>query len=210
MTCQNTERNRPSGAHLLPEDSRWSDLLGHRKKSTDRWALTLWRRQREGLVRTRKKSTKRETNFLKTAEGGTCQDTEEIDRLRHSLPGDGRESDFSGHPTKPTEPGPLTNWRRQREGLVRTPKGIDSSMGAHHLKTTEGATCQDIERNRPSEVHSLPGDGGGSEMSGHRKQSIDRWALTLWRRQREGLVGTRKKSTERDTHFLETTEGPTR
>ena len=53
----------------------------------------------------------------------------------HSLPGDGRE------------------------GLVRTRKEIDRVRVTHFLETAEGGTCQDTERNRQSEGHSLPGVG---------------------------------------------------
>ena len=54
------------------------------------------------MIRTRKVSNlARGTYFLETAERGTSQDTERIE------PRDG----------------PLTPWRRQREGCVRTRKG---------------------------------------------------------------------------------------
>ena len=46
------------------------DLLGHRKKLTEQGTLTLWRRQREGLVRTQKETDQAKlTHFLDTAEG---------------------------------------------------------------------------------------------------------------------------------------------
>ena len=56
-TCQGTKRNRPTEAHLHPGDGRGRNLSGHRKKPTDRGALTSWRRQREGLVKTWKEPT---------------------------------------------------------------------------------------------------------------------------------------------------------
>ena len=56
------------------------------------------------------------------AAGGTCQDTEIMrPRDRHLLPGDGR-GNLSGHRKKATKREALTNWRQQREELVRTPK----------------------------------------------------------------------------------------
>ena len=144
-------------------------MSGHRKKSTKQGALTFWRRQREGLVRTRKETDRASsTHFLETTEGGTCQDTKKNrasdardahsqtgdSRGRdlsghgkkrpsegHSLPGDGRGRDLSGNRKKITEQGALTSWRQQRERL-----------------------CQDTERNRPT----------------------DQGALTSWIRQREG------------------------
>ena len=51
-TCQDMERNRPNEVHSLPGDSRGRDLSGHGKEQTYRSALTNWRRQGEGLVRT--------------------------------------------------------------------------------------------------------------------------------------------------------------
>jgi hypothetical protein len=56
--------------------------------------------------------------------------------------------------------------------------------GTHFLGTTEGGTCQDKERKKPSEEHSLPGDGRVRNFS-----ELER------KRQSEG------------THFLEMAEG---
>ena len=136
----------------------------------------------------------------------------------HSLSGDGRGRVLSGHGKKSTEQpqGALTNWRRQREGLVRTRKKVDRARGTHSLETAERGTCQVKERNRSSEEHSLPGDDrrrdlsghekksterghsqtgdeGGRDLSGHGKKLTERGALTSWRRHREGLVRTRKE-----------------
>ena len=43
-----------------------------------------------------------------------------------------------------------------------------------------GGTCQDTDRKRPSEGHSLPGDGRGRDLSGQRKEvtRTERGALT--------------------------------
>ena len=56
---------------------------------TEQEALTLWRWQRERQVRTWK----------------------ETDRKGHSLSGDGRGRDKSGHRKRVTKQGALTNWR---------------------------------------------------------------------------------------------------
>ena len=56
------------------------------------------------------------------------------------LPGDGRGKDLSGHGKKSTKWGTLTYWRETAEG-----------------------TCQDTERNRPSE-------GCGHSHTGGRKE----------------------------------------
>jgi hypothetical protein len=171
-------------------------LSGHGKKPTKRGALTNWRRQREGLVRTRKETDRaRHTHFLETAVRGTCQDTESNQLSEgHPQPGDGRGRELSRHGKKPTDREALTSWRQQSEGLVRTWKETDRARGTHCLETAEGGTCQDTERNRPTEGNSRPGDGRESDLSGHGKKSTKRGALTSWRRQREGLVRTPKET----------------
>ena len=110
-TCQDTERNRLSEEHLLPGHNKERDLSGYRNKSTDPGTLTSWRQQRELLVRTRKEIDQaRHTHFLETAKGGACHETER-NRLidGHSLSGDDRRGNLSGHEKKSTEPGALTS-----------------------------------------------------------------------------------------------------
>ena len=127
-----TERNRPTEAHSPSGDGRGRELSGHGKKSTDRGALTHWRRQREGFVRTRKETDRpRRTHILKTVE----------------------------------------------EGLVKTRKEIDRPRRTHILETAKGGTCQDTETNRPTEAHSLSGDGRRRDLSGHARKPTDRRAL---------------------------------
>ena len=153
------------------------DLSGHARKPTERGVvLTSCRRQREGLVRTRKETdrTRCSTHFLQTAEGGTCQDTQgNRPTEAHSHSGDDRGRDLSGQGKKPTGRGALTNWRRQREGLVRTQKGTNRPRRTHTLQMAEGGTCQVTERNRPTEAHSHPGNGRGRDLSGHGKKPTD-------------------------------------
>ena len=145
-TCQDTERIRLTEAHSLPGDGRQRDLSGYRKNSTDRGPLTSWRRQMKGLVRTLKESDRprpltnwrrqteglvrtpkesdrpRPTHFLEMVEGGIVRTPKEYDRPTevYSPPGDDRGRDLSRHQKNPTDLGPLTNWRRKTEGLVRT------------------------------------------------------------------------------------------
>jgi len=45
-----------------------------------------------------------------------------------------------------TERGVLMNWIPQRERLVRMWKESDQARVTHELRTTDGGTCQDIER----------------------------------------------------------------
>ena len=98
-TCQDRARTRASKAHLLTEEGRWRDLSEHGKNATEQGALTAWRQQREGFVRTGKeKDRARRTHYLETADGGTCQDTERNRPSKaHSQTGDGRGTDLSGH-----------------------------------------------------------------------------------------------------------------
>ena len=206
-TCQDTGYNRPIEAHLLPGDIRGRDLSRHGIKPTDRGALTSWRHQREVLVKTRNQTDRsrctyilrhqreglvktrnqtdgaRHTHFLGIAEGGTYQDMRRNRRSKaHSLPGDGRGRDLSGHEMKPIERGPLTSWIHQREGLVRTRDKTDRSRRTYFLETSEGRTCQDTESNRRSETRSLSGDSRRRDLSGHEKKPTEQGTLTSWRR----------------------------
>ena len=133
-------------------------------------ALTPWRRQKEGQVRTQKKRPSK----------------------RHSLSGNGRGRDKSGHGKKVTEQGVLTGWRRQREGQVRTQKQSDQARGTHELETAEGGTSQDMERKQLSKGHSQTGDGRGRDKSGHRKKPLRKGAHKL-----EMAEGGTSQDTER-------------
>jgi hypothetical protein len=184
-TCQDRERNRRTEAHSRSGDSGWRDLSGHRKQQAEQGALTNWGRQMDGLVRTRKESDRamcthgletaereglvrtqkeinepRRTHKLETTSGVTCQDRERNRRIQaHSRSGDSGWRDLSGHRKQQAEQGALTNWIWQMEGLVRTRKESERAKDTHTLETGEGGTCQNTEKNRPSEAHSLPGDG---------------------------------------------------
>jgi len=99
-------------------------------------------------------------------------------RKKHSLSGDSRGRDKSGHRKKATEQGVLTHWRQHREGQVRTWKETDQARGTHFLETRERGTSQDTERNQPSKGHSLPGGGRGRDKSEHGKNVTEQGALT--------------------------------
>src|SRR5205807_1458902 len=86
-TCRDTERSRLSKRNSLPRNGKGRDLSGHGKKLTKREALTSWRWQREGLVRTRKENNEgRGTHKLEMAEGWTCHDTERNQPIEGSSP----------------------------------------------------------------------------------------------------------------------------
>jgi hypothetical protein len=76
----------------------------------------------------------------------------------HSLPGDGRVRDLSGHRKKATKQEALTSWRWQERDL--------SGRGKKRL----------------SDVYPLPGDGRGRDLSGNGKNAIGRGTLTSWTR----------------------------
>ena len=211
-TSQDPERKQLSKAHSPTRDGRGRDKSGHGKKVTKQGALTDWRWQGEGQVRTWKESDQVMcTHKLEMGEGGTSQDTERKQLSKaHSLPGDGRERDKSGQGKKVTKQGTLTNWRWQREGQVRTRKENDQARHAHRLEMAEGGTSQGKKRKQPSKEHSQTGDGRGRDKSGHRNKVTKQGTLTNWRWEREGQVRTWKESNQaRHTHQLEMAEGGT-
>ena len=218
-TCQDTERSRPSEAGSHSRDGRGRDLSGDGKKPTDRsaltfwrrqreglvrtWketergALTLWRRQREGLVRTRKETDRAgRTHHLETIEGETCQETERNRPTEvHSLPGERRQRSGLVRTRNETDrPRRTHKLEMAGVGTCQNMEKIDRPRRTHQLETPEGETCQDMERNRPTEADSHSGDGRERDLSGHGKKPNDRGGLTFWRWQREGLVRTWKET----------------
>ena len=57
------------------------------------------------------------------------------------------------------------------EGLVSTRKVTDRAGHTHVLEAVEGGTCQDKERNGPSEAHSQTGDSRGRDFVRTRKET---------------------------------------
>lgn len=110
-----------------------------------------------------------DTYRLETAVGGICQDTEMM-RLCdwYSLTDDTRLMNLSGQVKKATVGGALTNWRRQKEGLVSTRKTTD----------------------RVSVLTSCRRQGEGVVKANKNVTELE--ALTSWRWQREGFVRIRK------------------
>ena len=176
-TCEDTKTELAREGHSLSEGHRERELVGHRKKEKLTRDTHFLERTGEGLVMTWKETDRpRRTHYLEPAEEGTCQDTER-DRPTeaYSPTRDGRGRDLSGHRKKPTNRGALTFWRRQREGPVRTRKKTDRPRRTHILilETAEGGICQDTERNRPTETHSLSKAGRGRDSSGHGKKTTE-------------------------------------
>jgi hypothetical protein len=146
-TSQDTERIRASEGHSLSGERRPRDKSGHGMNPTNRGALTLWRAQTAGQVRTRKESEQtRGTHILESADRGTSQDTRRIRASDgHSLSGERRPRDKSGHGKNPSERRALTNWRAQTEGQVRTRKESERPRGTHFLESADRGTSQDAE-----------------------------------------------------------------
>jgi len=82
-----------------------------------------------------------------------------------------------------------------------------TKQGTHWLEIAEGGTCQDAERKRPSEGHSLSRDRRGTCQDTERKGPSERHSLPGDRRGRD-LSGHGKNVT-RGTHILEIIEGGT-
>ena len=92
----------------------------------------------------------RSTHVLEIAERGTCQDMERNRPSKgHSLSGDHRVRDLSGHRKELPEQDALTSWRPQKRGF------------------------QNMERNRPGKRYSHPGDRGERDLSGHGKKATE-------------------------------------
>ena len=179
-TSQNTKRIRPSEEHSQAGNGIETDMSGHRKDHTERGALTAWKRYRDGQIRIQKESDRaRGTHMLETASKGTSQDTERIQPSEwHSRTGHGMGRDMSGHEKRSDQAEALTNWRRHREGQIRIQKEYNRARGTHILETALGGTSQDVERIRPSEEHSLSGNGVRRDKSAHGRNQTKRGELT--------------------------------
>jgi hypothetical protein len=98
-TSKDMTRDQQGEVHSQTGDRTVRDKSGHRKKLTDRGALTTWRSCREGQVRTLKETDQaRCTHSLETAQGGTSQDTKKNQQSEvNSLSKDRTGRDKSGH-----------------------------------------------------------------------------------------------------------------
>jgi hypothetical protein len=95
--------------------------------------------QTEGQVRTWKEFKQATgTHGLESADQGTSQD---MGRVRasdgHSLSGERRQRDKLGHGKNPSEWVPLTIWRAQTEGQVKTQKESEQARGTYPLESAD-------------------------------------------------------------------------
>jgi hypothetical protein len=86
-------------------------MSGHENKPNGKGVLTLWRGQRENHVRIQKQTERlRDTHTLVSTEGRTSQDAETNQASEgHSLPGEHRARDTSGHERRLGGRGELTS-----------------------------------------------------------------------------------------------------
>ena len=76
-TGHDMERKQLNEGRSPTGDNRERNKLGHRRKTIEQGALTIWRRQKDGQVRTWKENNRaRDAHRLEMAEGGTSQNTE--------------------------------------------------------------------------------------------------------------------------------------
>ena len=129
---------------------------------TERVIPTLWSPRREGRVRTRKESDQaRGTHFLETTEGRTSQDTTRKQLSKgHSLSGNRRGRDKSGHEKKASEWHSLSGDRKGRDKSGHR-KGTTERGALTSWRPHEGGTSQDIEIKRLNQEHSPTGDHRG-------------------------------------------------
>ena len=90
--------------------------------------------------------------------------------------------DLSEHVKKPTGRGTPTNWRPQKEGLIRTRKIKRLSEGNELPEDRRGRDLSGHGK-KATERHSRSGDRRRWDLSMHGKIAKERGALTLWRPQ---------------------------
>ena len=117
----------------------------------------------------------------------------------HLRSGDSRGRDLSGHRKKQTEQGVLTPCRRQ-VGTCQDTERNRPSERTHKLKKVEGRTCQDTERtDRAWRTHSLEIAEGGTCQDTERNRQSEAHSLPGESRGR-GMSGYGKKPTKREAH----------
>jgi hypothetical protein len=133
---QDSKRKPASEGHLPPVDHSARDWSGKRNKVSPEDALTYCQAQSEGLVWTTKESQQAMGTYSLEStegEGETSQNMEE----KQANEGDSRTGECKGRDRS-----------RDRK------KENDWAMSTHHLDSTKGGTCQDVERKRASNVYS--------------------------------------------------------
>ena len=122
QTSQDMERIWASEGYSPTIEYRWVDKLGHKKNTSKQGALTNWRAQMDGQVRTWLESEQvKDTHFLESTEEWTSKDTKRIWASEgHLLPKEHRWMNKLGHGINLNKQGALTNWRVQMNRQLRT------------------------------------------------------------------------------------------
>ena len=161
---------RASEGHSRSVESRHKDKSGHGNNASQEGALTSWRAQKQGQVRTRKECEPgRDTHILESPDTKTSQDTERMRASEgYSPTGEPRHKDKSEHGKNASQRGALTNWWAQIQRQVRTWKECEPTRGTHVLKSTDTETSQDVERTRASKGNSQTGEIRYRDKSGQK------------------------------------------
>ena len=95
---------------------------------------------------------------------------------RHSLSGEPRRGDKSGHGNNASQQGALTVWRAQTETQVRTQKEFEPTRGTHHLESTERQVRTRKEYEPAWDTHHLESPNGGTSQDTECEREIDEGA----------------------------------
>jgi hypothetical protein len=124
--------NKASEGHSHAAGQRGIGWSGHGKEACERRALTSWRTQSDGRVRTWKGGKRaRGTHFLESVENGLVRTWKGSERAKGT------------HELESADGWTSRDMERKR-----------ASKGTHILQSIEGWTSQDMERKRASEGYS--------------------------------------------------------
>jgi hypothetical protein len=97
-TSQDRKIIRVGEGHSHSGKHRGRDKSGHEKNARGPGAITIWRAQAEGQIKTRKECERaRDTHILESADRGTSQDRKGCERVRGTHELERRERGKSGH-----------------------------------------------------------------------------------------------------------------
>jgi len=135
--------------HSLSGEREAGDKSGHGTRERG-GALTNWRAESEGQVRSR------EAGRSERAKG------------THFLESAGAEIGHDREKNSASE-GVLTSWRAWREERVRTRKDGERARGTHELESAEGKVRTRKESQPARDTHFLESEGGGTSYDTKRK-----------------------------------------
>jgi hypothetical protein len=213
------ERKRESEGHSLPGERKGRDKSRHRKKARGvRGTHGLERAEEEASQDTeRRQASKDHSRTVERTGRRQVRTRKRRNRVseRHPQTGGRIGRDMSGQESeqakgthflqsagggssqnreiKLAEPVALTSYRARREGQVRAWKERERARGTHELESAEGGLSQAKDRKKPSEWQLQTGEQSRGDKLERRKKPSQREALTVWRSQKEGQSGGRKR-----------------